>query len=789
MVAALHQFRHAPGYSLAFVISLAIGIAATCTSFAVVKRAFVDPLPYPDSDRLVTIRTVVDGRASIGASYQIGEELRTSGMFADVSADWGRTVTYQARDASERVPGGAVTANYFSVLGHQPALGATLTPGATDEVVLSWAFFQRALGGDHAAIGTSIALDGVPHRVVGIMPETFVAPYLSEAQLWVPLDVTPFLPEGARGARGVVLQARLADGVTLSNARAFLDAFGERQRAQYPHAFARQTWVVDPLQEVLVESSRTLLIGTAAATALLMLIVLVNIAGLATIRASELRRAHAVRLALGAGHAQLLRRQLSASLVLSVVGSAAGLWLAAVFIARVVAYQQQTQLFLEDVPVAALDTPVGTVGVLLGLAAAVVAAIVPQLAMAGVTADELLGTTRGFSDAKTSRTRSALVVVQVAMAVILVFCAGLLVRTMQHIDSAPLGFDTDGLAQFGVTLPASRYGTAARVQQLEDQVLERLRGISGVDAATTTLRMPSLGGPEVLITLQGRLEAESTRAVYFAVGPGFFRFLGVPLRAGREFARTDTVETAHVVVSESMARRFWPEGRAVGARFRLGGGGAPARDVTVIGIVADVRQDGPAREVRPTVYETTTQRATLSRMFVLRTSRPLAALAPDVRAAIFALDPQLATSTFEPLDVRIDSQVVQQRFARSLLTVFATVAAGLSALGLFEVVSLTAHARRREFALRLALGARARAVAWLVVRQALGLGVIGCAAGILAGSWLVDALRTLVGGVSTSDPLTLLVTAVVLLLLAVFAATPPALAAMRIDPVKALKSS
>jgi len=790
MFASLHQFRRAPGYSLAFVASLAIGIAAACTSFAVVKRAFLDPLPYPEPDRLLTIQTVMDGRESLGSSYQFGEELRgNNSVFADVSADWGRTVTFEAPGASERVPGGAVTANYFSVVGWQPALGTTITPGAIDEVVVSWPFFQRALGGDPAAVGTSIVLDGMAYRVVGVMPAGFVGPYLTEAQLWVPLNIEPFRPERARGDRGVILQARLADGVTLSDARAFLTAFGDRQRTQYPAAFARQSWVVAPLRDVLVEPSRTLLIGTAAATALLMLIVLVNIAGLSAARATEVRRADAVRLALGAGQARLFGERLSESVALGVVGAAAGLWLAALFINWVVGFQQQFQLFLEDVPAASFDWPVAGIGVLLGVSAAAVGALVPQRAMASVTAEELLGTARGFGHAKTSRTRGVLVVVQVAVAVVLIFSAGLLVRTMQRIDAAPLGFDTDGLGQFSITLPATRYGTAARVRQFETAVIDRLRAVNGVAAASATFRMPTLGGPALIVTMPGRPEPEGARAVAFVVAPGFFEFLRVPLRDGREFAATDTGDTPPVVViSESMARTFWPEGRALGARFRLGDG-AGAREVTVVGIVGDVRQDGPALEARPTVYESTQQRNSLTRGFVFRASRPLSVVAGDVRAAILAADTLLATSRIEALDARIDSQVVQQRFVRSLLTLFAVIAAGLCALGLFAVVSLTAHARRHEFAMRMALGARSRQVAWLVVRQALLLGVAGSAAGLLAASWLIDALRAMLTDVSVFDPITLIATALALLALAVLAAAPPAIGATRIDPVKVLKSN
>jgi predicted permease len=472
-----------------------------------------------------------------------------------------------------------------------------------------------------------------------------------------------------------------------------------------------------------------------------------------------------------------------------VIGTGAGLWLAALFIAWVVTFQQQFQLFLEDVPAASFDGPVTALGVLLGLSAAAVGALVPQRAMATVTADELLGTGRGFDHRKTTRTRGVLVVVQVAVAVVLIFSAGLLVRTMQRIDAAPLGFEIDGLTQFGVSLPASRYGTAGRTQQFEAAVLERIRAVHGIEAASATLRMPTLGGPDMRVTLPGQAATESSRAVAFVVAPGFFEFLGVPLRDGREFAPTDTRDAPPVVVvSESMARALWPPGRAIGAGFRLGEG-ATAREVTVVGIVGDVRQSGPGQDVRPTVYESTGQRAMLTRTFVLRTSRPLAAVAGDVRAAVLSVDALLATSAFESFDARLDLQVVQQRFIRSLLSLFAAIAAGLCALGIFSVVSLTTHARRHEFAMRMALGARARQVGWLVVRQAMLLGVAGCAAGLLAATWSIGAIRAMLTGVSTTDPSTMLATVFALLALAILAAAPPALRAMRIDPMKVLKSN
>lgn len=787
---SLIQLRRSRAYSLAFVTSLAIGIAATCTAFAVVKRAFIDALPYPEDDRLVTIRTVVDGRASLGSSFRFGEALRGSAAFTDVASDWGRTVTYESPHASERLSAGAVTPNYFAVLGIAPAIGRTLAPGADDEVVVSWGFFERALGGDPGALETALVLDGVARRVVGVMPRTFVGPYLTEAVLWLPLDTRPFLPEPARGARGVILQTRLADGVTLEQAQAMLNVLGDAQRRQYPEAFARHTWIVERLRDVLIEPSRTVLMATAAATVLLMVIVLANVTGLAAARAAEMRKAAAVRLALGSGQARLLKERLAESAALAAAGTAGGLWFATLFIEWVVRYQQQFQLFLEDVPVASLDLTVAGTGVALGAVTAAVAAIVPQRAIRDVTADELLGSGRGFGGAKSSRARGALVVVQVAVAVVLLFSAGLLVRTVQSITSGTLGFSTDRLASFDVVLPAGRYGDVDRVRQFEASALERLRTVDGIEGATATFRMPGLGGPELPVTLPGASEPEPMRAVSFVVAPGFFAFLRTAMVDGREFTAADRGDSPAVaVINQLMARAFFPSGNALGARLRLGGAGSPPRDVIVVGIVADVRQSGWGREIQPTVFESTLQRVAASRNFVIRSSRPEGAIAADVRAAVHAIDPLLALTAISRVDARIDSQIVQQRFVRALLTIFAAIAAGLCALGLFAVVSLTAQARRREFAMRMALGARDRDVAWIVLRQSLVLGAIGGAIGLAASTWLAGALGAMLHGVTSSDPPTLAVTAGTVVALAIAAALPPALRAAHIDPVQVLKES
>ena len=777
------------GYSIAFIATLAAGIAVTCAAVAISKRAFLDPLPYPESHRLLTVQTIIDGRDTIVSSFLFGEALKDSPLFTGVSADFGRTATYEAPGASERLTGSAVTPDYFSVLGVGPALGRTLMAGANDEVVLSWPLFERLLAGRAEAIGTSISLDGMPHRVVGVMPPQFVAPFLTEAEFWTQLNTQPMRAEAARGTGGVVLHARLAPGRTLAEAQAFLDAFGQQQRAAYPAAFAQRRWTINTLQSVLIEPSRTLLMTIAAATGLLVLIVLANIAGLAGIQAVEMRRGAAVRLALGASRARLFAERLRETFALSIIATSAGLWLGWIATAWVVRYQLQFQLLMEDVPAPVFDAAVAASGVTLGVVAAFVAALVPQWAGANMAADELAGSARGPGSQRLAHLRASLVVMQVAVAVVLLVAAGLLIRTVNSLASTPLGFDTAQLSSFTVQPPRARYDTPARVYQLEREVLDGLGRLPAITGATVSLGVPIAYFPSQVGVSAPARAGEPVTGASFTVAPGFFEFLRIPVVDGREFSAADHDQAPLVaIVNETMARMLWPDGRAVGSTVRRTRGATPPVDLTVVGVVPDLRQSGPANDIEPTLYEVTSQRGTLSRVFTIRSAQPTAALLNDIRSVVHGVDPLLAVPALQPLDSRLESQLVQRHFAMSLLTAFGLVAAGLCTLGLFAVVSLTAHARRHEFAMRMALGARSQQVSWLVLRQSVLIAGLGAVLGLAGAFWLTRALSALLFSVRQADPSTYLAAALAILILAVTASMYPALRTARLNPVSVLRA-
>jgi putative ABC transport system permease protein len=783
----LALFRRAPLYALALTGSLALGIATACGAFALVKRALIDPLAYPGSDRIVTVRTMIDGEVRLGTSYLFGEELRGSPLFTAVSADWAATVTFEAPGASERLTAVTATPEYFDVLGVAPALGSPFRRGDTDTVVVSAAFHERALGSDPAVIGRHIAIDGIPRRIVGVMPRGFPVPYVTEAEMLLPLATAPLQREEVRGQRGVIVQARLAEGVTVEAVRAYLAVFGAEQRNRHQTAYAGQSWVADRLQDVQVEDSRPLIVALAAGSGLLMLIVLTNVAGLAATRAGQLRQAHAIQLALGASRSRLFRHRLSESLVLSAVATAAGLWLASLFLAWS-ATRQQT--LLEDVPAAAFDLSVAGIGIAIGVIAAFVAALVPHRSLRTMSAAELLGSTRGFTSARLARARSVLTVAQVAIAVVLVIGATLLVRTVTTIAATPLGYDPSAIVSFTLSLPAARYAEPARQQGLERAVLERLRGIEGVENAAASVGMPGGFLPVRRIAAAGRPDLGAQPASFLAVAPGFFDVLAVPVRAGRAIDASDRAGALDaVVVNERLARLFWPNGDPLGARLRIDIGLPRERDAVVAGMVADVRQNGPAEEVMPTVYLALDQNPALLRTFSIRTAKPLAALAPDLRSAVHAADPLLAMPAPRTEVERLNTWAARhRRFVMSVLVMFGVFASVLSALGLYAVVSLNAQSRRREFALRMALGARYQQVGWLVLRQAIRLGAIGAGVGVTASFAVTGTLQSLLHGIDRTDPTTLLTTVIAIVALAGVASLLPALRAARIDPVTMLKA-
>ena len=619
------------------------------------------------------------------------------------------------------------------------------------------------------------------------MPEGFLAPFGPQVDVWLPLDMRPLLADTARARRTVSVYARLGAGVTLEQASAYMAAFSEQERTQYPAIHGNEAWVVRPLRDDLIGPARTALLGTGAAALLLMLIVWANIAGLSAVNAAALRQRYAIRAALGASAGRLFREQLKDSLVIAITGSVAGLWLGSLLVAVAAQYQAQ---FLPMLAPVSFEWTTAMVGLFCGMATGVFAALAPYGAMRRLQAGDPLRTARSMTgDRRLAAVRASLVFAQVAVAVVLVVGAGLLVRTVASLAATSMGFRTDQLTSFHLTLPVPAYRDTARQIQFERDVRERIAHIPGVSGVSASVGFPVMGTMGARLTILDRPQTVAPPEIaYASVTPGYHGFLGVPIVEGRDIAGTDDFPAPRVVViNETMARMFWPDGNAIGAKVKIGAGAASDREITVVGIAADVRQNGPTQDVRPAAYGSTLQYSWPRRHIAVKADPQLASLAAQLRAAVHAVDPSVATTAPAPVDNAVARQTARHRLVMLTLTLFGAVATMLCGVGLYATVALSSQFRRREYAIRVALGSSRSRVCWLVVRQSLMLALGGAAAGLAVAAAGTRTLSGLLHGVTPIDTATFGAAFVAMVLLAALSASLPAVRAGRVDPVETLK--
>jgi predicted permease len=786
---ALRQFRDQPLYTLACAGTLALAVAAACTSFAVVKRAFLDPLPYANDEALVSVLTMVEGSTSAVSAHVLRELRELHGPLAHYAPIRPAAAAYRGPESTDSVGANLVTTGYFEVLGVQPAVGRIWTEGERDAIVVSWGFWQRALSGDADVLGRSITVDGAARTIVGILGSDFVPPYWAANDVWMPLDMPALLADAARARRTLTIVARRADGASQADVDAFLAVFSTQTQQRHPALHGRQQWVALPLRQELVGAARPALLGTAAAAALLLVIVCANIAGLSTAHAVSLRHQMAVRAALGATRRRLFVEQLVDSLVVAAAGTVAGVWLAQVLVVVVARYQRQ---FLERLAPISLDATTVAVGLVAGLATGLLAAMLPRGVVSAARPADSLRSARGSpGDTKVSSIRATLVVVQVALALVLMVGAGLLMRTVAHLSSVSLGFAADQLTTFRVNLPGVRYQTPAAQIQFERDVLQRLHRIRGVRSASASVGIPVIGGMGAALAIHGRSDPTGLDEIaYFSVSPEFMSSMGARIVAGRDLLPSDDATAPRVVlINEHMARKYWPADDPLGAQVQIGAGSPDQPWITVVGVVGDLRQHGPTEDVRATAFGSTLQYSWPRRHFTVRADGATAlSLAVELRGAVRAVDPAIAVDMLTPIDQLITDRTARHTLVMLALTLFGVVALVLCVSGLYAVVALTSRIRRREYAIRLALGSGPGAVRWLVLQQALLLGSGGALAGIAAAAGGARALQGLLHGVTPLDPVTFAASAAAVLLLAALAAWWPARQAEGVDPVEALRA-
>ena len=769
------------GLTTVAVLTIALGVAATAIVFAVVHAALLAPLPYRDANRLVVTRLSIP-------DYK---DLRESARAFASTGIWASNL-YTLDD--EQVLGGVVSPSVFTTLGVVPAIGRSISDGDGDSAVavLSHGLWQRRFGGDPRVVGRTIRLTGLPYTVVGVMPRGFGFP--SDAfQLWTSLEAAVAQVPGQAENRALrIFQAvgRLRPGVEMTKAQAELTALASRLERLHPDTNAGLTLTLVSLRERQVGDVRTALLVALAAVGCLLLIACANVANLVLARMTSRSQELAVRAALGAGRGRIARQLVAESLLLASCGGAAGLILARWGMLALPTLVGERVPRIEDVT---LSLPVllvamaaiAVTGMLVGLAPVV------HLATSGLE-PSLRGGGRGDSEARGgARLRSALVVVQVGIAVVVLSGGLLLTHSLLRLLSVDTGVVPERLLTFNVQLihqptPGARATTVAGV--LES--IAALPGVEAVGGATGLAPITAQRGTTFEVEAQPDSPIDDRGAYFIAASPAYFRALGTRVVAGREFAAGDgAAAPLVVVVSETLARRFFPGGSAIGRRLRLVNPDYSADWRTIVGVVRDVRYQGLDDGPRPIVYTPFAQTPFLWMYVHVRTTGDPMTLVASVRAAVKSVDPRLTVASARPMTALTTEAAADPRFSAVMITTFAALSVLLAAIGLYGVVAFGVVRRTREIAIQLALGASPRTVRWQVVRGALSLAAGGLVAGLVSAVWLGRLMEGLLFEVTPTDPATFAAVAAILLIVTAIAAAVPADRATRIDPLQALRET
>jgi predicted permease len=793
---AARSALRAPLFSLLAVLTLALGIGANAAVFGVVKSVLLDALPYADADRLVRVHALwassPSERQSVSPGVATDLAARVRSFSRTAAFNFGTTdVTYVDAEGPRVLPAALVGDGFFATLGVRAALGRALADAdaGAPVVVLSDAAWRREFGGDRGVVGRTLRIGGAPYEVVGVLPPGFVGP-MGDADLWLPLDLAPMLsdPATARGQHWLGVVGRLAPGVALDAAQRELDRLGAELARAHPATDAGRTLRATPLRDAMVGETRTPLLALMASAGLVLLITCTNLAGALLSRTVSRRREFAVRVALGARRGRLVRQLLTESALLALGGAAAGLALA------VLALRALRGLALPGLPpYADLALDAGAVAVLVAaaLATGLGFGLAPALAAARAAPPGTLGEeTRGTSEGRPARRlRGALVAAQLALSLTLLVGAGLLGRSLWAMTTAPLGFEPDGVLTARVELPGAAYPTPQERAALFARLRERVAALPGVAGVASVTQIPAPTMSSNVLTVEGlALPGDGPTFVpYMAVSDDYFRTVRTPLLQGRTFGPEDApAAPPAIVVSETMARRYWPAG-ALGARLRVSPHTAERWGV-VVGVVRDVRVD-PARPApEPMAYGSERQDFAWSgRDFVVRAAGDPLALVPAVRGALAALDPGVPLRDPTTLRAVVDGRLAGRRLPALLMTAFGAIALLLASLGVYAMFAAMAAAREREFGVRVALGSSRAAIARLVLRQGgvwLAAGLVGGAAGAALVARLV---RGLLYGVPPFDPLALGLAAALLVGCAAVALLVPVRRATRADPIAALR--
>ena len=802
---AVRGLRKSPGFAIAAIALLALGIGANTAIFSLVRAVVLRPLPFPDPDRLVLVWddfSVNGGPTRVEPSpvdyAAFREESRS---FSDMAAFTSNTYNLTGNDEPLKLSGIRTTANIFAILGMQPILGRTLDPGderadAAPVVVISERLWRSRFGMDPNLIGRTIALNGLNHTVVGVVPPDFQFPD-KDAVVWVPARFTP-KDLAETGAYYLDVLARLKPETTLAQAHAEMQPIARRLDERYKGAKNRMRVSVSRLHEHLTRDARPTMAMLLGAVGLVLLTACANLANLLLARAAARRKEVALRKVLGAGHARLARQLMTESAVLAGIGAVVGVALSAA------TFSYLTRLLPGTLPsTSAMRIDSSVLLFTVSVAALMVLAIgsAPALAAVRTGLETALRSSSGRSTTANRRLRNLLVVAEIAMTVVLLVAAGLLLRSYAKVLAVEPGFNPRNVLLAETVLPQSRYDTPASRTRFYDGVLERVRALPGVTRAAYVNYPPlTIKGGKAFISIEGRPAAQPedfNRSIVSdrTASAGYFATLDVPVLRGREFDARDTADAPFAaLINAKLAAVHFPHEDPIGHRIKIGNPNGPNPWLTIVGVVGDMRQYGLDTATEPEIYFASNQSAINAPFFfpqqlVIRSSAgdPLA-LSAAVRQAVWAVDPDEPISRIRVMNQLFDEELLNRNTQLVLVGAFALLTLLIASVGLYAVLSYAVTQQLREIGVRMALGAGRASVVMGVVRNAMMLAACGVALGLAAALAATRLLTSWLFDVAATDPITFAGTAALLALTALIATAIPAFRGATVNPSTVLRA-
>jgi predicted permease len=794
---AVRVLLQRPGFTCAVIAVLALGIGANSAIFSVVNGVLLRPLPYRDPGRLVQVWHVPPPAGFPGmtrfavspANYEDWE--RQNHVFEHMAIIRFRSLNISGTTEPEMLRGAAVSKDFFNVFGMAPFLGRTFAPdedapGHNRVVILGEALWTRRFGADRTIVGRTITLNGEPYTVVGVASQAFQYPGF--AQLWTPMAWTD-KERAVRDNHNCMVVARLKPDVDMRQAQAEMDTISRRLELQYPVDDKGWGAVVIPMHEGIVEDVRPTLLVLFGAVAFVLLVACANVANLVLVRTLSRRKEIAVRLALGASAGRILRQILCETVLLAVAGGALGLLLAHWGVEFIVTYLG------DALPASArvsLDALVLAFTLALSVATGLFAGLGAAWRLTHANLNDALrqGLGRAGSDGSATWTRTVLVASEVALSLVLLVGAGLMIRSMWLLQRVDAGIDPDNVLTMSIVMPQTKYEKPEQQLRFYEAVLERVRALPGVESAGLTTSLPLTrdygNWPVAIEGKPAPIAAEQPQVQAVSISMDYLTTLRVPVLRGRGFDATDTMKSRPVIlVSESMASRFWPDEDPIGKRLTT----IFLPDVTleVVGIIGNVMLDSLEESPRETMYLPLTQQQVPFVSLAVRSASAPETLAPSVVRSVRAVDPDQPVTDIRTMPEVVSESLTQRRFTLMLIAAFAGVALVLAAVGIYSVLSYTVRQRVREIGIRMALGARAGEVLRLVVLHGLKPTLAGVAIGVVGAIALARVLTRFVYGVSPTDPATLASISLLVVFVGFVASLLPAYRATRVEPIRTLR--